>query len=211
MSLCLNVNVLLAAEPISATQYTSEYILHATFDGTEVVATSTTGDVAGDNVAAVSHDGNTLILTISKSVFGPSTAGGKLTAVFVEAKALLIEVGTEIATDRAPDADGVEYQFAGGGAPPRQRHGKHDDEFLFQQFKRQRHKHVVLDEFHHILVQQIVLGDKQFQFHQRHNDDDKWQGQRFARNRIRRRRGGRRRCTGCASSPLKRLAFKRRA
>jgi hypothetical protein len=115
-----NVNVLLANAPQSATQYVSEYQFHATGAGDEVVSTvTTTADqpALGDNVAAAAVDGNTLILTINKDIYGgsPGVTGAFLVGI---ARFVAPAPGNfELANDRAPDADGVAYTFGSGAGP----------------------------------------------------------------------------------------------
>lgn len=115
-----NVNILLSNVPTGATTATSHYLFHATVAGTEVVSEATAvGGAApedaapGANTAATAIDGNTLIMTIDKSIYG---AGGTLTNLFVEGESQLPEVGLTYATDRAPDEGfGTDYALGGGG------------------------------------------------------------------------------------------------
>jgi len=116
-----NLNILLSNAPAAASEYNCNYEVHATFGGKEVVSTITTdsnGPVAGDNVAAVAADGNTLVVTIAKSVYGAPADGQQLTGLFLVGVANLgangMDLGVELASDRAPDADGVAYTFGSG-------------------------------------------------------------------------------------------------
>jgi hypothetical protein len=124
-----NVNILLSQVPGAPTTHSSHWHFHATYGGTEVIATAdspgggqaATAPVAGENVAAVAVDENTLIMTIEKSVYGAVADGTPLTSLFVEGSG-----GTpaplpfvELSTDRAPnDGFGTDYTFGGAGGPP---------------------------------------------------------------------------------------------
>lgn len=114
-----NVNILLANAPVSATQYVVQYDFRATGAADQVVSSVTTTaaePALGDNVAAAAVDGNTLILTISKDVYGGATG---LTDVSVLARARFIAPSpgdVELSRDRAPDADGIAYTFDAGGS-----------------------------------------------------------------------------------------------
>lgn len=114
-----NVNILLANAPVSATQYVVQYDFRATGASGEVVSSVTTTaaePAINSNVAAAAVDGNTLILTISKDVYGGAAT---LTDVSVLAIARFIApppFDVELSRDRAPDADGIAYTFGAGGA-----------------------------------------------------------------------------------------------
>jgi hypothetical protein len=122
----INVHILLNNVPGAPNYYTSVWEFHATFGGTEVVSSATalggsapTAPAAGANTAAVSVDGNTLVMTIDKSVYGaPALVGGPLTGLFAVGKANTIApLPTQtIASDRAPnDGAGTDYTMGAGG------------------------------------------------------------------------------------------------
>jgi hypothetical protein len=130
-----NVNIFLSNIPGGATTASARWEIHATFGGTEVVSvvTATGGQqalqppVAGENVQAVAVDETTLIVTIAKSVYGPATAGGELTGIFVTGLSSVPTADVPIAADRAPDADGVTYEMGGGGGGNGGGNGTADD------------------------------------------------------------------------------------
>ncbi|MEA3137321.1 MAG: hypothetical protein QOC71_1602, partial [Thermoplasmata archaeon] len=109
----INVNIVTTGVPGGATSATSTYNFHATFGGTEVISTVVgTGGATvappapGANVESVTVDGNTLILTIAKSVYGAPTAGASLTNLFYEGLSHIpspVPALVPVATDRAPN------------------------------------------------------------------------------------------------------------
>jgi hypothetical protein len=125
-----NVNILTTGVPGGATTASAQWDFHATFAGTEVVATATAvggatpgAPVPGANVATAAVDGNTLILTIAKSVYGAPVAGSTLTGMFVQGTSTIpapLPFPLPAATDRAPnEGAGADYIFTGGsGAAP---------------------------------------------------------------------------------------------
>jgi hypothetical protein len=122
-----NVNIILGGVPGAPTTHSSEWEFHATYGGTEVVATASspgggqaaTPPVAGANVQAVAVVDNTLILTIAKSVYGTVAPGSPLTGLFVMGNAGPpgpLAGTVTLATDRAPnEGAGTDYVFGGSG------------------------------------------------------------------------------------------------
>lgn len=123
-----NVNILTSSAPGGATAATSRYEFHATYAGTEVVSvvTATGGATVSPptptaNVASAVVEGNVLIMTIDKSVYGAPKAGEALTGLFYfgisSPPSPVPTLPEHFATDRAPDAGaGTDYVLTGGGA-----------------------------------------------------------------------------------------------
>ncbi len=119
-----NVNIVSSGPPEGAASSNSEWSFHATFGGTEVVsrAVAAGGATVGQatpaaNIESVAIEGNKLTMTIAKSIYAGATAGSQLTGVFVSsASTSLGPMPAALSTDRAPDADGVTYTFAGGSS-----------------------------------------------------------------------------------------------
>jgi hypothetical protein len=118
------VYMVMSNVPAGALTAAAEWSFHATFGGTEVVSTATAAGgqnanpppVPQSNLAAATVDGNTLIFTIAKSVYGAPAVGSKLTDIFLTGRSITpTPVPATLASDRAPNTGGVEYTFTGGG------------------------------------------------------------------------------------------------
>lgn len=102
-----------SGNPAGGTLSQHSFTFSATFNGTTVEATATSGGEAGGGATEATVAEPLVTLTVPKSAFGNTTPGQNLTGLFVSATGQLAIGGPDASSDRGPD-DGTGRDYVVG-------------------------------------------------------------------------------------------------
>jgi hypothetical protein len=89
------------------------YGFHASYNGTDVSATTDQAGTAGGDAASVEIAGDTAFLTVPKTAFGAVRPGTNLTGLFIDGAFVLVTQPLTLFADRGPD-DGFGREYVIG-------------------------------------------------------------------------------------------------